>query len=45
MKSRAMLVPFGYPDYPKEVMEKSIVKSEVMLSNLNIELSATPQVT
>lgn len=45
MKPKAILVPFGYPDYPKEVMKKFIVESKTMLSNLNIELSSTSQVT
>ncbi|MCD6318358.1 hypothetical protein J7M02_04765 [Candidatus Aerophobetes bacterium] len=41
MKPQAILVPFGYPDYPREVVEKFVAESKTMLSNLNIEFTTT----
>ena len=34
MKPRAMLVPFGYPDYPQELLYQFLEQSkEVILAN------------
>jgi L-fucose isomerase-like protein len=40
-KAKAILVPFGYPDYPQDLVSKFISESEEMLKGLNIELKTT----
>ncbi len=38
MRPKAILVPFGYPDYSEHVVEKFIAESKTALSNLDIEI-------
>jgi L-fucose isomerase-like protein len=44
MKLRAMLVPFGYPDYPRQLLDRFLESSkEVLLAN-GLSLFSTPPV-
>ena len=40
-KVKSILVPFGYPDYPQDVVERFISESEEMLKGLDIDLKTT----
>jgi L-fucose isomerase-like protein len=43
-KIKSILVPFGYPDYPQDVVSRFISESERMLKSLDIELKTTKAV-
>jgi L-fucose isomerase-like protein len=44
MKPRAMLVPFGYPDYPQELLHRFLeLSKEVLLAN-GLHLMSTPPI-
>jgi L-fucose isomerase-like protein len=44
MKPRAMLVPFGYPDYPRELLDRFLEQSKAALKASNLELISTSPV-
>ena len=44
MKPRAMLVPFGYPDYPQELLERSLGQSREALLASDLDLLSAPTV-
>jgi len=41
-KPKAVLVPFGYPGYPQELLERFTEESEKVVKNLQIDLTTTP---
>lgn len=41
-KAKAVMVPFGYPDYPNEFLERFTKESQKMVSNLGIDVTVTP---
>jgi L-fucose isomerase-like protein len=43
MKPRAMLVPFGYPDYPRELLDRFLEQSKDTLCS-SLDLLATPPI-
>lgn len=43
-KPKAILVPLGYPDYPREIVDKFIEKSREMIGGLGIDLVTTDAV-
>ncbi|UCC88708.1 MAG: hypothetical protein JSV81_05210 [Anaerolineales bacterium] len=44
MKPRAMLVPFGYPDYPQELLDRFLESSKEALLANGLSLFSTPPV-
>ncbi len=44
MKPRGMLVPFGYPDYPRELLERFLEDSKQVLLSSGLHLRSTPPV-
>jgi L-fucose isomerase-like protein len=44
MKPRAMLVPFGYPDYPRELLDRFLEQSKKVLLANDLDLLSTPPV-
>jgi len=44
MKPRAMLVPFGYPDYPRELLNRFLDQSKEVLTASGLDLLSTPLV-
>ena len=45
MKPRAMLVPFGYPDYPPELLQRFLERSKEALLASGVDLLSAPLVT
>ncbi len=43
-RAKAILVPFGYPDYPQDIVLRFISESENMLKSLNIGLKTSKPV-
>jgi len=43
-KSKTVLIPFGYPGYPQELLDRFTKESEVTIKNLGIDLITAPMV-
>ena len=43
-KPKTVLIPFGYPGYPQELLDRFTKESEVTIKNLGIDLVTAPMV-